>query len=73
MTELAGNMPKDAHHLLKDQPQLAADSVVWLTGEKREWLAGRYVSVTWNMKELLEKKDEIIKADLLKVRMAVAA
>ncbi|KAI5245504.1 NAD-P-binding protein [Aureobasidium subglaciale] len=71
MTELAGRTPKEMHHVLSDQPQLAADTIAWLINEKRDWLAGRYVSVTWDMKELLDKKDEIIKKDLLKVRMAV--
>ncbi|THY93250.1 NAD-P-binding protein [Aureobasidium pullulans] len=71
MTELASRMPKESHHVLCDQPQLAADTVAWLVNEKREWLAGRYVSVTWDMKEFLEKKDEIVKKDLLKVRMLV--
>lgn len=71
MTELASRMPTESRHLLSDQPALAADTVAWLVNEKRGWLAGRYVSVTWDMKELLEKKDEIIKKDLLKVRMAV--
>ncbi|TIA46257.1 NAD-P-binding protein [Aureobasidium pullulans] len=71
MTELASRMPKESHHVLCDQPQLAADTVAWLVNEKREWLAGRYVSVTWDMKEFLEKKDEIVKKDLLKVRMLI--
>ena len=71
VTELASRMPKDSHGLLVDKPELAADTVAWLVNEKREWLAGRYVSVTWDMKELLDKKDEIIKKDLLKVRMLV--
>lgn len=71
VTELASRMPEDSKHLLSDKPNLAADTVAWLVNEKREWLAGRYVSVTWDMKELLDKKDEIIKKDLLKVRMAV--
>lgn len=72
MTELASALPKEAHYMLEDQPELAADSVVWLTGTRREWLRARYVSVTWDMKELEGKKEEIEKGDLLKVRMAVA-
>lgn len=70
-TELAKNMPENMHAVLIDQPALAADTTVWLTGEKRDWLAGRYVSVTWDMKELLDKRQKIEKEDLLKVRMAV--
>ncbi|KAK4992702.1 hypothetical protein LTR66_006213 [Elasticomyces elasticus] len=71
-TELANNMPKEMHHVLVDTPQLSADSIVWLTKEKRDWLAGRYVSCTWDMEQLLEKKEQILKGDLLKVRMAVS-
>ncbi|CAD0112201.1 unnamed protein product [Aureobasidium uvarum] len=71
MTELASKMPQTSHHLLQDTPALAGDTVAWLINEKREWLAGRYVSVTWDMKEFLDKKDEIVKKDLLKVRMVV--
>ncbi|MCJ1302865.1 hypothetical protein MMC08_005670 [Hypocenomyce scalaris] len=71
MTELAGKMPKHAHGLLTDKPELAGDTVTFLTKEKREWLAGRYIDVTWDMPEFLAKKDEIVQGDLLKVRMAV--
>ncbi|KAF1355353.1 short chain dehydrogenase reductase [Delphinella strobiligena] len=71
VTELASGMPEAMHGVLIDQPRLAADTVVWLTGERREWLAARYVSCTWDMAELAEKRGEIEKKDLLKVRMAV--
>ena len=55
----------------KDKPDLAGDTIVFLTKERRDWLAGRYISVAWDMDELLAKKEEIIERDLLKVRMAV--
>ncbi|KAI6845561.1 hypothetical protein KC352_g26065 [Hortaea werneckii] len=71
-TELSSNMGKQYEHLLIDTPQLSADSIVWLSAERREWLQGRYVSVTWDMAELLEKREKIEDEDLLKVRMAVA-
>jgi len=35
-----------------DEPELAADTLVWLTRERRKWLAGRYVSYNWDMEEL---------------------
>lgn len=70
-TELALNMPKEAHAGLVDTPELAGDSIVWLTAERREWLAGRYVSVNWDVEELLQKKDKIVEEDLLKVRLDV--
>lgn len=70
-TELGKNMPEEMHAVLSDTPEVAADTMVWLTQEKRDWLAGRYVSCTWDMPEFMAKKDEIVKGDLLKVRMAV--
>ncbi|KAF2686125.1 NAD(P)-binding protein [Lentithecium fluviatile CBS 122367] len=69
-TELALNMPEFMHAILNDTPELAADSLVWLCKEKREWLAGRFVSVTWDLEELERRKDEIVEKDLLKFRMA---
>ncbi|KAL8243738.1 hypothetical protein R6Q59_009996 [Mikania micrantha] len=69
MTELAKGMPKAQQKVLKDTPELCGDVVPWLTSERREWLADRYVSVTWDMEEFLGKKDEIVSKDLLKMRM----
>jgi hypothetical protein len=40
-----------------------------LAAERREWLAGRYVSCPWDMEELMTKKDEIVEQDKLKLRM----
>ena len=54
-----------------DTPELAADSVVFLASERRDWLAGRYISATWDMPQLMAMKDEIVKADKLKVRLVV--
>ena len=71
MTELAGNMPKETHGILTDKPEVAGHTIVWLTQRKQEWLAGRYVSCTWDMGELFGMKEEVVKGDLLKVRMAV--
>lgn len=56
---------------LTDTPQMVADTIVFLTKQRREWLARRYVDSRWDMEELLEKEEEIVRRDLLKVRMAV--
>ncbi|CAJ2508039.1 Uu.00g092250.m01.CDS01 [Anthostomella pinea] len=32
--------------------ELCADSLVYLTDEKREWLSGRYINCTWDLPEL---------------------
>lgn len=52
-----------------ETPQLSADSVVFLTSERRPWLNGRYINVTWDLPELLERKDDIVGGDKLKVRL----
>ncbi|KAI0074435.1 putative oxidoreductase [Panus rudis PR-1116 ss-1] len=70
ITELAKALPeKLLAAVFKDTPNLAADTFVWLVKERREWLAGRYVSVTWDMQELEQLKEDIVKKDLLKVRL----
>lgn len=71
-TELALSMPEWMHHLLIDTPELPADVMVWLSQEKRDWLSGRYVSATWNMEEMVGRKDEIVEKDLLKFRCTLA-
>ena len=51
-------MPEDKHVALIDTPELAADTLVWMTKERRLWLSGRYVSCTWDMTELEAKKEQ---------------
>ncbi|KAK3672053.1 hypothetical protein LTR78_008023 [Recurvomyces mirabilis] len=53
--------------------ELPADGLVYLTNEKRDWLSGRYVNMTWDLPELTSspKKDEIVEKDLLKIRLMV--
>lgn len=70
-TDMAASFPKDALHLLTDTPQLVADTITFLTKERRDWLAARYVDSRWDMEELLQKKETIIRDDLLKVKMRV--
>ena len=70
-TELGFNLPANAHSSLVDTPELAADTIVWLTQEKRMWLAARYLSATWDMPEIMSRKDEIVEGDKLKVRLVV--
>lgn len=70
-TDLAVHMPAEFMEWLVDEPELPADSLVWLTRVRREWLGARYVSVNWDMEELEGRKGDIVKGDLLKVRLAV--
>ncbi|KAI2465394.1 hypothetical protein F4781DRAFT_409436, partial [Annulohypoxylon bovei var. microspora] len=70
LTELAEKgMPPETLLALSDNVNLAGDTVTWLSSERREWLAGRYISSTWDMNELLQRKAEIVEGDKLKVRL----
>jgi NAD(P)-dependent dehydrogenase (short-subunit alcohol dehydrogenase family) len=70
-TELSRNLPEYLHDHFTETAELAADTGVWLTGTRKEWLKGVYASVLWDMKELEARKEEIVEKGLLKVRMVV--
>lgn len=55
--------------MCNDTPELAGDSIVYLTSKRREWLAGRYVSCVWDMPELMAREHEIVEKDLLKLQV----
>lgn len=44
LTDMGLHAPTALRHLFIDTPALSGDSVAFLTREKREWLAGRYIS-----------------------------
>jgi len=56
---------------LNDTPELAGGFVVWLTEGKKSWLAGRYVSATWDVEKLASMEKEIVEGDKLKVKLVV--
>lgn len=70
-TDMSAGMPDNMMHVLVDTPEVAADTVVWLSKERRDWLAARYFSCQWDVDELTLKKDEVVEGDKLKVRMVV--
>ncbi|KAH9206911.1 hypothetical protein DL95DRAFT_314656, partial [Leptodontidium sp. 2 PMI_412] len=70
-TEMGLQNPKSIHHTLVDTLELAGDTISWLTRERREWLGGRYLSVTWDMEEVERRKVEIGKGAALKMRMVI--
>ncbi|KAI0129049.1 hypothetical protein BJ170DRAFT_669258 [Xylariales sp. AK1849] len=70
-TELALNMPPDRLDILTDTAELAADTLVWLSRERHDWLSGRFVSVSWDMEQLEQKKQDILQRNLLKFRVAI--
>jgi NAD(P)-dependent dehydrogenase (short-subunit alcohol dehydrogenase family) len=65
--------PPQLAHIFSETPEISADTMVYLTSTRREWLQGRYINVTWDMVELEEKKDIIVKEDLLKVALKLGS
>lgn len=43
-TDMGLRMPEEAHVVLIDTAALSGDSIAFLTRDRREWLAGRYIS-----------------------------
>ncbi|KAK2757699.1 hypothetical protein FQN54_004668 [Arachnomyces sp. PD_36] len=69
-TDMANYLTKDfVEKYLNDTVELPADAIVYLTQVKREWLAGRYIDLTWDMPEFLSREKEIVEGDKLKVRL----
>jgi NAD(P)-dependent dehydrogenase (short-subunit alcohol dehydrogenase family) len=72
LTHLGSRVPEElAKGKMTDTELLGADTVVFLTQERRNWLAGRYISATWTMSELLSREQEIVDGNKLKTRMLV--
>jgi NAD(P)-dependent dehydrogenase (short-subunit alcohol dehydrogenase family) len=70
-TDLALNMPPDRLDLLTDTAELPADTMVWLSCERRDWLSGRFATVGWDMEQLEQKKQDILQRNLFKFRVTV--
>lgn len=68
-TKLGLAMPEFLHEYLDDDPALAACFSVWLCSGQADWAAGRYLSATWDVGELLAMRDEILEQDLLVNRL----
>ena len=69
--DLAAGMPQEMMRILVDMLEIASHTIVWLVGERREWLGGWYVSCQWDVDELLAKRQEIVDGDKLKVKLIV--
>ncbi|EFX04156.1 short chain dehydrogenase reductase [Grosmannia clavigera kw1407] len=71
LTDMGRRLPKERQPAMTETPKLAADVIVFLTERRREWLAARYVSATWDVEELLSKEKEVVEGGKLQVRMIV--
>lgn len=47
-TDMGLRMPSFTHALLTETPELAGDTIAFLTRERRGWLAGRYISCEYS-------------------------
>jgi hypothetical protein len=54
------NMPEELNSIFIETAELPADTIVWLTAKKREWLAGRYGDVRWDMLDLRVKREAMV-------------
>ncbi|KAH6638810.1 hypothetical protein C7974DRAFT_329525 [Boeremia exigua] len=55
-----------------DTPELVGGIGVWLAGWEgpdRSFLSGRFVSANWDVEDLVNRKDEILEKELLKVNL----
>ena len=49
----------------KDTPALAGGVAVWLATEQAKFMNGRYMGANWSVKEMMERKEEIVSKRLL--------
>jgi len=68
-TRITINEPEDLRNRLPHKVEVPGDTITWLASERREWLAGRYISCPWDMQELESRREEIVAGDKLKMRM----
>lgn len=67
--EITKVVPQQVRDALTHHPSIAGDTIAWLAAERKDWLAGRYVSCPWDMEELAKRKDETVGMDKLKISM----
>ncbi|KAL8644182.1 MAG: hypothetical protein Q9226_007894 [Calogaya cf. arnoldii] len=73
-TDTSKLAPDMFHQYLTDDAGLCGGFLVWLTMKEKDrlWLSGRFLSATWDVDELLQMKEAIVKSDMLKARMVVS-
>ncbi|KAI4698110.1 uncharacterized protein J4E84_001244 [Alternaria hordeiaustralica] len=53
----------------QDSPELVGGTAVWLCQKKAKFLSGRFIAANWDVEDLLSRKEEIVKDDLLKLTL----
>ncbi|RFU79480.1 oxidoreductase, short chain dehydrogenase reductase family [Trichoderma arundinaceum] len=62
-------VPEAIMSRMTDKAELSGATAVYLSTERSDFLMGRFVLATWDMEELEQQKDRILKQDLLKTRV----
>jgi len=64
-------IPEHGHDMLGDSPELPGGFALWLAtqGKKADFLRGRFISANWDVNDLLEREEEIVKKGLLFMRV----
>lgn len=69
LADLSSQIPERFHHLLIDKLELSGAVCVYLTTSEADYLRGRTVFASWDLQQLLQRKDEIIENDLFKMKL----
>lgn len=70
VTDLSSGTPGEATSIMHDTLALGADTLVFLTKERREWLNRRFIMANWDMTEFMAKEEEVTRRDLFVFRLA---
>jgi len=62
-------MEESFKHFNLDEPALPGGVMVWLATEKARFLSGRVVSANWDVDDLVARKDEIVRDNLLQLKL----
>ncbi|KAH8888979.1 NAD(P)-binding protein [Thozetella sp. PMI_491] len=52
-----------------DTPELSGSVMAWLATDKARFLSGRFISVNWDVDDLVARKDEIVSEELLQLKL----
>ncbi|VDB92024.1 unnamed protein product [Peniophora sp. CBMAI 1063] len=55
---------------MPDSLEFGAAMYLWITGRNAEFLNGRYIQASWDLNEVLAKKEEILRDNLLVTKLA---
>ncbi|KAL3703315.1 hypothetical protein TMatcc_010504 [Talaromyces marneffei ATCC 18224] len=66
-TTLGVDQDPEFKHIFVDTPELCGNTLAFLTSEKRPWVGGRFIHVTWDMPELIARSDTIVKENQLRI------